>query len=29
MNILRRMIRSIDQHTLWSFNAQAPLFRRD
>ena len=28
MNILRRMIRSIDQHTLWSFNPQPPLSRR-
>ena len=29
MNTLRRMIRAIDSHTLWSFNTQAPLFRRD
>jgi hypothetical protein len=29
MSILRRLIRTLDDHTLWSFNAQPPLSRRD
>jgi hypothetical protein len=28
MNTLRRLIRSLDAHTLWSFNAQHPLVKR-
>jgi hypothetical protein len=28
MTTLRRLIRTIDDHTKWSFNTQAPLFRR-
>ena len=28
MTTLRRLIRIIDEHTLWSFNAQPPLSRR-
>jgi len=28
MSTLRRMIRTIDAHTMWAFNAQPPLSRR-
>lgn len=28
MNVLRRMLSSIDTHTLWAFNPQLPLARR-
>jgi hypothetical protein len=28
MTMIRRLVRALDAHTLWAFNAQQPLARR-